>query len=203
MLSDKSRFSKMNDEELVKAAQTGNLPAESCLIDRFKDTAEKTAGVLHSKYSSYCTLGLLDKDDLYQEGLLGLLSAIYSFRSDRNTSFRTYASVCISNKILFAIRTANSKKNVPFGNLLSIEDTVIPATESVEDYFISNETLEDLDSFMNNELSPLELSVVRLFLQDMTYKDISEKLEITTKSVDNAIQRIRTKLKEFLDTDRS
>ena len=193
----------MNDEELVKAAQTGNLPAESCLIDRFKDTAEKTAGVLHSKYSSYCTLGLLDKDDLYQEGLLGLLSAIYSFRSDRNTSFRTYASVCISNKILFAIRTANSKKNVPFGNLLSIEDTVIPATESVEDYFISNETLEDLDSFMNNELSPLELSVVRLFLQDMTYKDISEKLEITTKSVDNAIQRIRTKLKEFLDTDRS
>ena len=203
MLSDKNSFSKMNDEELVAAAQTGNLPAEACLLERFKDAAKKTAGVLHSKNSSLCTLGLLDKDDLYQEGLIGLLSAIYSFRSDKNTSFRTYASVCISNNIMFAIRTANSKKNVPFGNLLSIEEAVIPATESVEDSFISNENLEDLYSFINRELSPLELSVVRLFLQDKSYKEISEKLGISAKSVDNAIQRIRTKLKEFLDTDRS
>ena len=105
-------------------------------------------------------------------------------------------------RIIF-IKSANSKKNLPFGSLLSIDDTAIPATESVEDLFIFNETEEVLNSFLTKELSALELSVIRLFLQDMSYKDISEKLDIPVKSVDNAIQRIRGKLKEFLTDNRS
>lgn len=196
-------FPSMTDEELVFLAQSDRTNAESLLLDRFKSQAEKTAQIFYAKYQQYCTLGLLDKDDLYQEGLLGLLSAIYSYRSDKNTSFRTYASVCISNQIKAAIKSANSKKNLPFGSLLSIDDTVIPATESVEDSFIFNETEEVLNSFLNKELSSLELSVVRLFLQDMSYRDISDKLGIPVKSVDNAIQRIRGKLREFLTNDRS
>ncbi len=203
MFSHTNGFSPVTDEELVRLAQSGETEAESRLLDKFKITAEKTASVFFSKYQKYCTLGLLDKDDLYQEGLLGLLSAIYSYLPDKNASFRTYASVCISNQIKAAIKSANSKKNVPFGSLLSIEDTVIPATESVEDSFIFNETEEVLNSFLNKELSDLELSVVRLFLQDMSYKEISEKLLIPVKSVDNAIQRIRGKLREFLDNNRS
>lgn len=203
MFSHTNGFECVTDEELVRLAQSGDTSAETCLLDRFKISAEKTASVFFSKYQQYCTLGLLDKDDLYQEGLLGLLSAIYSYLPDKNASFRTYASVCISNQIKSAIKSANSKKNVPFGSLLSIEDTVIPATESVEDSFIFNETEEVLNSFLNKELSVLELSVVRLFLQDMSYKEISEKLLIPVKSVDNAIQRIRGKLREFLDNNRS
>lgn len=203
MFSHSDGFSSMTDEELVFLAQSGNSPAETFLLDKFKAQAEKTASVFYGKYQHYCTLGLLDKDDLYQEGLLGLLSAVYSYRPDRNTVFRTYASVCISNQIKAAIKSANSKKNLPFGSLLSIDDTAIPATESVEDLFIFNETEEVLNSFLTKELSALELSVIRLFLQDMSYKDISEKLDIPVKSVDNAIQRIRGKLKEFLTDNRS
>ena len=203
MFSQTNDFSQYTDEELVGLAQSGETTAESHILDRFKKQTEKTANIFHSRYLSFCTSGLLDKDDLYQEGLLGLLSAIYSFRGDKNTSFRTYASVCTSNQIKAAIKAANSKKNLPFGNLLSLEDTVIPATESVEEAFISNETEEVLNTFLHEELSPLELSVVRLFLQDLPYKEISEELGISLKSVDNAIQRIRTKLKEFLDNDRS
>ena len=199
MLSLKSRFSQMNDEELVRMAQAGEPDAEACLLERFKDSAQRTAGVFYSKYSSSCSLGLLDTDDLYQEGLLGLLSAIYSYRDDKSTSFRTYSSVCISNQIKLAIRNANSKRNVPFGNLLSIDETVIASPESVEDLFISNETQEAMNEFLKNELSELELSVVRLFLHDMSYKDIAEKLGISVKSVDNAVQRIRSKIKGHLD----
>lgn len=201
MFSHSDGFSSKTDEELVFLAQSGVAPAEAFLLDRLKSQAEKTASVFYGKYSQYCTLGLLDKDDLYQEGLLGLLSAVYSYRPDKNTAFRTYASVCISNQIKAAIKSANSKKNLPFGSLLSIDDTVIPATESVEDLFIFNETEEVLNSFLQKELSALELSVIRLFLQDMSYKDISEKLNIPVKSVDNAIQRIRGKLRDFLTND--
>ncbi len=203
MFSHSDGFSSMTDEELVFLAQSGDTPAETFILDKFKIQAEKTASVFYAKHQQYCTLGLLDKDDLYQEGLLGLLSAVYSYRADRNTAFRTYASVCISNQIKAAIKSANSKKNLPFGSLLSIDDTVIPATESVEDLFIFNETEEVLNSFLTRELSSLELSVIRLFLQDMSYRDISAKLGIPVKSVDNAIQRIRGKLREFLTDNRS
>ena len=203
MFSHSDGFLSKTDEELVFLAQSDNAPAESLILDRFKAQAEKTAAVFYSKHQKYCNLGLLDKDDLYQEGLLGLLSTIYSYRPDKNTAFRTYASVCISNQIKAAIKSANSKKNLPFGSLLSIDDTTVPATESVEDLFIFNETQEVLNSFLSEELSALELSVIRLFLQDMSYKDISEKLGIPVKSVDNAIQRIRGKLREFLTDNRS
>ena len=203
MFSHSDGFLSKTDEELVFLAQSGSAPAESFILDKFKAQAEKTAAVFYSKYQKYCTLGLLDKDDLYQEGLLGLLSAIYSYRPDKNTAFRTFASVCISNQIKAAIKSANSKKNLPFGSLLSIDDTTVPATESVEDLFIFNETQEVLNSFLSEELSPLELSVIRLFLQDMSYKDISENLGVPVKSVDNAIQRIRGKLREFLTDNRS
>ncbi len=198
MLSDKSSFSQMNDEELVHKAQTGDSSAEAFLLERFKDTAGRTACIFYSKYTSYCTLGLLDRDDLYQEGLIGLLSAIYSYKQNKGTAFRTYASVCICNRIKLAIRNANSKRNVPFGNLVPIDEAVIASPESAEDSFILNETEQALNDFISSELSELELSVVRLFLQDMSYKDISERLQISQKSVDNAIQRIRTKLKEHI-----
>ena len=203
MFSHSDGFLEKTDEELVFLAQSDNTPAETFLLDKFKIQAEKTAAIFYSKHQQLCSLGLLDKDDLYQEGLLGLLSAIYSYRADKNTAFRTYASVCISNQIKAAIKSANSKKNLPFGSLLSIDDTTVPVTESVEDLFIFNETREVLNSFLSEELSALELSVIRLFLQDMSYKDISEKLSIPVKSVDNAIQRIRGKLREFLTSDRS
>ncbi len=203
MFSQTNGFLQMTDEELVQLAQSGNTSAETCLLERFRSSVQATASVFFSKCRSLCESGILEKDDLYQEGLLGLLSAVYSYIPGKNAAFRTYASVCISNRIKAAIKSANSKKNLPFGSLLSIDDTSIPATESVEDTFIFNETEEALESFINNELSPLELSVIRLFLRDKSYKDISESLNISVKSVDNAIQRIRGKLRDFLSSDRS
>ena len=198
MFSYSDAFLQMTDEELVQLAQSGNTSAEALILERFKASAQTTASVFFSKYRSYCTAGILEKDDLYQEGLLGLLSAIYTYLPEKNTAFRTYASVCITNGIKASIKSSNSRKNLPFGNLLSIDDVIIPSEESVEDAFIFNETREALGDFLNSELSSLELSVIRLFLQDKSYKDISERLGISVKSVDNAIQRIRGKLRDFL-----
>lgn len=203
MISDTSDFSRSKDEELVKLAQSGDTQAETLIFERYKKEVISTAKFYFSKFSAYCLSGLLDFDDIHQEGLLGLLSAIYSFRPEKNVTFRTYSAKCISNAIKAAVKAASSKKNTPVGNVVPLDDIDIPAPGSVEDSLIDDEDTEMLNRFLQTELSALEYSVLRLFLKECSYKNISETLEISEKSVDNAIQRIRGKISRFLDKNRS
>lgn len=203
MTSKTKDFSQSTDEVLVYLAKNGDYNAESCLIERYRETVRITAASYFSRLGTFCALSSLEADDLFQEGLLGLLSAIYSFREEKNVTFRTYASKCISNSIKTAIKTSLRKKHIPPGGIVSIDKIDIPAGESLEERIISDEMALAVRKFIRDGLSELESSVIRLFLSELSYSDISDVLGITEKSVDNALQRARGKLNRFLEENRS
>lgn len=203
MRPDSADFAHRTDEELVKMAQSGDAKAETLIFERYKNDVTGASKHYFLKFSDYCLQGLLDYDDLHQEGLLGLLAAIYSFREEKKVTFRTYSAKCISNAIKAAVKNATLKKNVPMSNKIPLDEIDIPAPLTVEESLIDDENSENLNRFLQNELSSLEYSVLRLFLSEFSYKSISEELSITEKSVDNAIQRIRGKINRFLNDSRS
>ncbi|MBR3768048.1 MAG: sigma-70 family RNA polymerase sigma factor [Clostridia bacterium] len=203
MTSISDDFTQSTDEVLVKLAQAGVIKAENCIFERYRKTVEINAATFISNFATYCAMASLEFDDLFQEGLLGLLSAIYSFHEEKNVTFRTFAAKCISNSIRSVIKASTRKKNTPSGGVISLNDIDIPTMTSLEDKIISAEGTAILYDFLQTELSALELSVIRLYLAGISYRDISEKLGIAEKSVDNAIQRIRGKLSRFLNENRS
>ena len=145
---------------------------------------------LAAKYKSL----LLDGDDLFQEGMLGLLAAVRTFSEDGGASFRTYASVCVNNRIVSALRKstggAQAAQFVPF------DDRFLPdAVQSPEEQQLLREECEKLLHSVSTRLSPAEQTVLRLFLNGFSYKEIAEKTGTTPKSVDNALQRVRHKLR--------
>lgn len=203
MTSKTKDFSQSTDEVLVQLAKNGDYAAEGCLIERYRESVRITAATHTAKFAMHCSLSSLEFDDLFQEGLLGLLSAAYSFREDKNVTFRTYASKCISNSIKTAIKTSLKKKHIPPGGLVSIDEIDIPASESLEDRIISAEETESIHHFLINGLTELESAVIRMHLSADSYSDIAAALGITEKSVDNALQRARGKLSRFLKEKRS
>ncbi len=203
MTSEIKDFSFMTDEDLVRLAGNGDVNAETLLLERYKETVKITAAVLVNDYLLKNSVFSLECDDLIQEGLLGLKSAIGTYLPEKNAAFRTYASKCISNAMLGAVRAATRKRNSPPGGIVSIENIEITSGLSPEDKIISEEETKAIRMFLRNELSELEYSVIRFHLEGESYKEISEKLNITEKAVDNAIQRVRNKLSRFLSNNRS
>lgn len=199
MTSKTDKLTDFTDEALVRLAINGDANAEKYITERYRDTVKITAASYTSHYISKLSPASLEFDDLFQEGLTGLMSAIYSFREDKNASFRTYAEKCISNRILTALKSVTRKKSTPPGGIVSLEDIEIPSDFSPEEKVISEETAEDIYVFLNNGLSSLEKSVIHLYLSGESYINISDKLNITEKSVDNAVQRVRSKLRGFLN----
>lgn len=203
MISKTKDFSQSTDEALVALAREGSLQAQSYLIERYRDSVRMTVTSNLNRFGTYCSLSSIEFDDLFQEGLLGLMSAIYSFRDEKNVLFRTYAAKCISNSIKTAIKTSVRKKNTPPGGIVSIDDIDIPERFSLEDKFISAEDTKRIYDFLTTKLSELELKVIRMHLAGLSYKEISETIGIPEKSTDNAIQRVRGKLSKFLNANRS
>lgn len=203
MTSEINAFSLLPDETLAGLAENGDINAETMLLERYKETVKITAAVFANDYLLKNSVFSLGSDDLIQEGLLGLKSAIGTYLPEKNTSFRTYASKCISNAMLCAIKAATRKKNSPPGGIVSIDNIEITSGFSPEEKFISEEETNTIRMFLRNELSGLESSVIRLHLEGESYKEIAEKLQITEKAVDNAIQRVRNKLSRFLSDNRS
>lgn len=145
---------------------------------------------------------MLEADDLCQEGLMGLLNAARSYDPASGTSFRTYAGVCINNRMIMACRTAASKKNLPLKNFISLseDDSVIgmqDSTANPETVFIDGEDLKLFRQYLEKALSPLEQRVLMLYFGGSSYSEIAAKLGITTKAADNALQRVRLKLKKL------
>lgn len=203
MTSISDSFTQSTDEVLVKLAQSGDINAEKCIFERYRKSVQITAATFASNFATYCSLSSLEFDDLFQEGLLGLLSAIYSYREDKNVTFRTFSAKCISNSIKAVIKSSTRKKHTPTGIMLSLSDIDISVNFSPEDRIISAEGAALLYDFLQSELSALELSVMRLYLSEKSYTEIASALDISDKSVDNAIQRIRMKLRKFLNENKS
>ncbi len=183
-------FDTRSDEELVCLYNNGSQSA-------FQQLAVRYIFVIRNKSSDLYNQGV-ETDDLLQEGLLGLHNAVRSFRSDGDASFRTYAGVCIRNRLVSAVRSANAEKNKINNTTFSIDEAEgipLPSDFEPENAVILKEELTALINDIKNKLSATELSVLLCYLEGMSYEHMAAKLNMTRKSCDNAMQRVRKKLK--------
>jgi RNA polymerase sigma-H factor len=192
----------LEDGFLIALAKQGNPDAYDRLVRRYY-------GFVRLKASSYFLAGG-DSDDLIQEGLVGLYKAIRDYRTDRESSFRNFAELCITRQIITAVKTATRNKHTPLNQYLSFSsspssaagegeptlDEVIPGP-SVNDpvnQVISSEELQALVACLSTVLSELESRVLSLYLDGHSYEDVGKRLECDTKTVDNALQRVKRKV---------
>lgn len=179
-----------NDSELIIASRNGDNEALQALSQRYMSFAlEKAKGF---------TSSAIEYDDIVQEAMLGFLSAYYSFDTNGAASFRTYAGVCMNNRIISAIHSLERKKCIPPDAIVALDDIspdFVSEEENPESVFFSRGKTEEIVKKIRESLSEQELSVLLLFLRGFKYTEIAERLSITPKSVDNAIQRIRKKLR--------
>ena len=171
----------------------------------FIELASYFEGVIRAVVST-CDVDNEEKEDLYQEGLLGLYKAALTYKASMSASFPTFARICIKHSIISALRIYYSKKNYPIRSSLSLDsdggsDEDIQGLGPISDpeaALIEQEDYRSLLNVIDVSLSELERKVLYLFIQGMSYGEISLRLQISTKSVGNAIQRIRGKLKLFI-----
>lgn len=183
-------FEHFKDEELILSIREGNLEAEETLILRY-------APFVRSFTRPYFLAGG-DSEDLIQEGMIGVVKAITEFNSSRDASFSTFVSFCVRNRIYSAIRNSNRGKNSPLNNYVSFGE--VAASGSLPDpvdAIINREAYSELMREVSKLLSKFEKSVLELYLEGLSYGEISERLSKTQKSVDNAVQRIRRKVSQL------
>jgi RNA polymerase sporulation-specific sigma factor len=192
---------ELDDHYLVALAKEGRPDAYDAIVRRYR-------GFVRLKASSYFLLGG-ESDDLIQEGLLGLYKAVRDYRSDRESSFRNFAELCITRQIITAVKTATRNKHTPLNQYVSFSqspaaagdsettlDEVLPGP-SVGDpvnQVIASEELQSLVSCLSSVLSELESRVLSLYLDGYSYEVVAERLECDTKTVDNALQRVKRKV---------
>jgi RNA polymerase sporulation-specific sigma factor len=192
---------ELDDAYLVAVAKRGSADAYERIIKRYR-------GFVRLKASSYFLLGG-DSEDLIQEGLVGLYKAIRDFRSDRESSFRNFAELCITRQIITAVKTASRNKHAPLNQYVSFAQTPAaagesettleeilpgPGSEDPAQRVIATEELQALVACMSSVLSDLESRVLSLYLDGHSYEAIGERLECDTKTVDNALQRVKRKV---------
>lgn len=180
------RYDGWNDEELLKQIDLGDKEAMEYLMDRYKN-------LVRSKVKTLYLMGG-DKEDLIQEGMIGLYKAIRDFKKERKVTFYSFAELCISRQIYTAIKHSNTLKNQPLNNYLSMDALNSASNPGPEETIIDRENAEGMRRLINSLLSPLEQEVLRLYLQGMNYVRIAQVLEREPKTVDNALQRIKRKL---------
>ncbi len=197
-------YHKMTDDEVVQCAHSGNQVALEYLIKKYRN-------FVRAKSRSYFLVGA-DREDIVQEGMIGLFKAIRDYRADRLASFRAFAELCITRQIITAIKTATRQKHQPLNSYVSLnkpiydeesERTLLDVLKgskltNPEDLFISQEAYQLIEEQILEMLSELELRVLMEYLDGKSYKEIADKLDRHVKSVDNALQRVKRKLECFL-----
>ncbi|MBW7573390.1 sigma-70 family RNA polymerase sigma factor [Caproiciproducens sp. AGMB10547] len=197
-LVDNNHFNKMadyTDSQLACLVSSGN-------SDAFVELTARYMSLIRVKAAPF-RCAMLEADDLCQEGLLGLLSAARTYDSAGKAGFKTYAGICINNRIIMAYRTAASRKNLPLNNFVSLSDdgTHMIMTDCASDpetVLLDSESYAAMQLRMKQLLSKLEQQVLMLYLGGCSYHDIAVKLSVSSKAVDNALQRVRLKLKQLL-----
>ena len=192
---------ELEDLQLVIRARNGDDVAMDGLIRRY-------TGFVRLKASSYFIAGG-EGDDLIQEGLIGLYKAVRDFRSDKETSFRSFAELCITRQIITAIKTATRYKHAPLNTYVSFSQTPAgqddgectlgdalpgPGVNDPAVCVISTEELQSLVFCLGTGLSPLESDALRLYLEGNSYEEMAEELGCDTKTIDNALQRVKRKV---------
>jgi len=198
-------YEALSDEELLRLLRAGDARAEEALYARYKQ-------IVRSKARTYFLIGA-DREDIIQEGMIGLYKAVVDYQFDRHSSFRGFAELCITRQIITAIKAATRKKHIPLNTYISfnrstyegeVERPLIDVLTSTrisdpEEVLIGKENYAAVADSIEHSLSKLERSALGLYLYGYSYQQIAEHLQITTKSVDNAIQRVKKKLEARLN----
>jgi RNA polymerase sporulation-specific sigma factor len=192
---------ELEDLQLVLKARNGSSAAMDQLIRRY-------TSFVRLKASSYFLAGG-DSEDLIQEGLVGLYKAVRDFRPDKETSFRSFAELCVTRQIITAIKTATRFKHAPLNSYVSFSHTPAgqegddcslgdalpgPAVNDPSVRVISTQELESLVGCLSTTLSPLEADALRLYLEGESYEGMAHELGCDTKTIDNALQRVKRKI---------
>lgn len=198
------RYTMKSDEEVVIMVNDGDLQALEYLILKYKP-------LVKSKVYNYYIVGA-DKDDIIQEGMIGLYKAIKSFDGKKSSSFKNFAEMCVTNQIITAIKTATRQKHIPLNESISLNkpmyddfskcfiiDTIESETsQDPMDLFISKEDLNLMEKKIQGLLSSLERNVLNNYLEGKTYQEIGNILNINLKCIDNTIQRIKRKVERYI-----
>lgn len=201
---DTSCFEDRLDEEVVIEAQNRNVRAQEYLINKYKNFVK-------AKAKSYFLIGA-DKEDIYQEGMIGLYKAIRDFKADRLSSFRAFAEICVTRQIITAIKTATRQKHIPLNTYISLnkpiydeesDRTLLDVLSGVkitdpEELVISREEVLSIQNEIGEVLSELEMEVLMSYLDGKSYQEIACDLDRHAKSIDNALQRVKRKLEKCL-----
>ena len=198
-------YEALSDEEVAEYAKDGDDLALEYLINKYRN-------FVRGKARSYFLIGA-DREDIIQEGMIGLYKAIRDFRSDKLASFRAFAELCITRQMITAIKTATRQKHIPLNSYVSLNKPiydeesdrtlmdVITSTRvsDPEELVISREEYTDIETKMGEFLSDLERKVLNSYLQGKSYQEIADDLSRHVKSVDNALQRVKRKLERYLE----
>lgn len=193
------------DEEMVQAARGGDLQAQEYLIKKYKN-------FVRAKARSYFLIGA-DREDIIQEGMIGLFKAIRDFKEDKLSSFRAFAELCITRQIITAIKTATRQKHIPLNSYVSLnkpiydeesDRTLLDVISSTrisdpEELIISREELKFIEGKIGEILSDLEWTVLMSYLEGKSYQEMAVELKRHVKSIDNALQRVKRKLEKYLE----
>jgi len=200
-------YSEMLDEDLVEAAKRGDERASEFLINKYRN-------FVRVKAKAYFLVGA-DREDIIQEGMIGLYKAIRDFRRDKLSSFRAFAELCITRQIITAIKTATRQKHIPLNSYISLnkpiydEDsdrTLLDVISGMkvsdpEELVINQEASVRMRARIRRNLSELEHRVLTAYLQGKSYQEMANELQRHVKSIDNALQRVKRKLEKQLEQD--
>ncbi|MCC3864621.1 RNA polymerase sporulation sigma factor SigH [Terrisporobacter petrolearius] len=189
---------QQDEYNIVLKASNGDKIALEYIITKYKNFVK-------AKAKSYFLVGA-DKEDIIQEGMIGLYKAVRDFDGSKTNSFKCFAEICITRQIITAIKTATRQKHIPLNSYVSLNKPIydeesdrtlldIIATSIVTD----PEELRNIENKMNELLSDLELEVLELYLNGKSYQYIADKLDRDVKSIDNALQRVKRKLEKHLE----
>lgn len=198
-------FEEKNDEEIAIEAKAGNVIAQEYLINKYESFVK-------TKAKSYFLIGA-DREDIYQEGMIGLYKAIRDFNPDKLSTFKAFAELCVTRQIITAIKTATRQKHIPLNTYISLnkpiyeeesERTLLDVLAGLkitdpEELVISQEEKIRIEDEIEKVLSKLELKVLNSYLDGKSYQEIACDLDRNAKSIDNALQRVKRKLEKCLD----
>lgn len=194
-----NNYKDMSDEDLINVIKSGDKSALEFLISKYKE-------LVNMKVSKFFMIGA-EKEDIVQEGLIGLFKAVKSYNPEKQNSFKTFANLCIERQLITAIKSSNRQKHMPLNSYLSLNTTAYEEDEdsSLLEVFDAHQMEDPLDTITKKEyyqtvenaidksLSDFEKQVLNRYIQGESYVQIAEKLDAPVKSIDNAIQRIRKK----------
>ena len=202
-----SKYDEMTDDDLIAKIKEGDKSAQNILFERYKD-------IVNMKANKFYIIGA-EREDMIQEGLIGLYKAVKSFDCTKQNSFKTFANLCIERQLITAIKSSNRQKHIPLNSSFSLNVSAYDEGDNTEVLeILDTKTVEDpLDTITKKEyfkyvenkidesLSSFEKQVLNRYIQGESYNDIAEKLDTPIKSVDNAIQRIRKKAGKFIELE--